>query len=436
MPGRIFAAALLCLAPCADAAAQGARRRPPRPLLVRAARVLDARAGAYLRAAAVLVEGGRISRVGPFDELRRLAPKGAAVVDLGRLTLLPGLVDAHTHLLSSYDGRADTTARMGAAARRRLGARQAREMLDAGFTTVRDLGGSGGRGDAELRDAIAAGRVRGPRVLAATRKLTPPGGQGPNLSREVVGREFLVVSGQDGARRVVRAALADGADVIKVVVDSGPNVLSAEEVRAVVEEAHGSGRRVAAHATSRRAIAAAVEAGVDSIEHGTEATPELLARMRERGISLVLNVHRTETLRAIFAAELRRSPGDAADFEAYVRQNAAQTPARLRGAARAGVRVVAGSDVIHIHPGKTRGEASLLELEALQHWGLPPAEVVRAATTYAAELLGLQDSLGGVEPGKFADLIAVAGDPLKDAGALRHVKFVMKGGVVVRRARR
>ncbi|MDQ3803893.1 MAG: amidohydrolase family protein, partial [Acidobacteriota bacterium] len=248
-------------------------------------------------------------------------------------------------------------------------------------------------------------------------------------------REYLEVRGAEGARGAVRAAVAAGADVIKVVADAGPNVLSAEELKAVVEEARRHGRKVAAHATSQRAIANAVEAGVDSVEHGTEATPELLAGMRERGIALVLNVHTTETLRAVFAAELRRSPEAVADFEAYVRQSAQRTPALVREALRAGVRVVAGSDVFYIYPGKTRGETALLELEALQHWGLPAPEVVRAATTYAAELLGLRDSAGAVEPGKLADLVGVEGDPLADAGALRRVRFVMKGGAVVKHVR-
>lgn len=430
MLSRILSSAFVCLALVAPVAAQGSRR----VLLVRAGRVLDVRAGAYLRGAGVLVEGGRVREVGAFAAMRRRLPRGARVIDLGRLTLVPGLLDAHTHLFSAYDGRLDTTAGMGAGERRRLAERSAGEMLDAGFTTVRDLGGSGGR-DAELRDRIGAGRVRGPRVLAATRKLTPPGGQGANLPREVVEREYLEVSGEEGARRAVRAAVAAGADVIKVVVDVGPQVLSAGELRAVVGEARARGRKVAAHATSEAGITNAVEAGVDSIEHGTEATPELLALMRRRGVALVLNVHRTETLRAIFAAELRRSPGEAADFEAYVRRSAARTPALIREAVRAGVRVVAGSDVVHIHPGRTRGGAALLELEALRHWGLPAPEVVRAATVYAAELLGLQDSAGAIEPGRVADLVAVEGDPLADVGALGRVRFVMKGGAVVRRGR-
>lgn len=433
MSRRILSSIFVCLALVAPAVAQGGRRAAGGAVLVRAGRVLDVRAGAYLRGGAVLVAGGRVRRVGAFEELRRLAPRGAAVVDLKGLTLLPGLIDAHAHLFSSYDGRADTTAGMDAAGRRGLAERQALEMLESGFTTVRNLGGSGVRGDAELRDSVNAGRARGPRILAATRKLTPPGGQGAKLPREVIEREFLEVKGAEGARAAVRAAVAAGADVIKVVVNSGPNVLSAGEVRAVVEEARRHGRRVAAHATSKAALEAAVEGGVDSVEHGTEATPELLARMRERNIALVLNVHTEETLRALFAADLRRSTAeDVADFEAYVRQTAERTPALIREARRAGVRVVAGADLIQIYPGKTRGEASLLELEALARWGLPATEVVRAATLSAAELLGLQESVGAIEPGKLADLVAVEGDPLTDPSAFRRVRFVMKAGVVVR----
>lgn len=432
MVKRFLALVLACVPFASPAFAQGARPKSKRVLLVKAARLLDVRAGRYLYDQGVLVEGGRVRRVGKFDELKKDAPKGTAVIDLGPMTVLPGLIDSHAHLFGAHDGRLDTTERMTERERAALAERSAREVLRAGFTTVRNLGGSGVRGDALLRDRIDDGRAEGPRVLAATRKLTPPGGQGRNLPAEVVAREYLPVSGAEGARRAVREAVAEGADVIKVVVDVGPTVLSVEELHAVVGEARRAGRKVAAHATSRAAVAAAVEAGVDSIEHGTEADEETLRKMKERGVALVLNVYTEQTLRDLFAAELIRSPEAVADFEGYLRRNADESPRRIARALKAGVRVVAGSDMYLVHPSRTRGEASLLELEALQHWGLPPLEVVRAATLYASELLGRRDSVGEVAPGKLADLVALEGDPLRNASDLRRIAFVMKGGEVVR----
>ena len=432
MMKRLLALVLASVSFAAPAFAQGVRRKPPRVVVVKAARLLDVRAGRYVYGRGVLIRDGRIMRVGRLENLRTSTPKGTTLIDLGDMTLLPGLIDSHTHLFGAHDGRVDTTARMSEGERKALAERMAREVLRAGITTVRNLGGSGVRGDAALRDEINAGRAEGPRVLAATRKLTPPGGQGRNLPPEIIEREYLPVSGADGARRAVRAAVANGADVIKVVVDVGPTLLSVEELRALVEEAHRAGRKVAAHATSRAAVAAAVEAGVDSIEHGTEADEETLKKMKERGVALVLNVYTAETLRGLFASELGRAPESAADFEGYLKQNAAESPLRVERARRAGVRVVAGSDMYLVYPGRTRGEASLLELEALQHWGLPPLEVVRAATLYAAELLGREDSVGEVVPGKFADLVALEGDPLANASDLRRIAFVMKGGLVVR----
>ncbi len=432
MPNRLLALVLACASLACTAFAQGVRSKSNRVVLVKAARLLDVRAGRYLYGRGVLIENGRIMRVGRLQNLRTSTPKSTILIDLGDMTLMPGLIDSHTHLFGAHDGRVDTTERLSERERAALAGRAAREVLLAGFTTVRNLGGSGVRGDVLLRDRINDGRVEGPRILAATRKLTPPGGQGRNLPKEIVEREYLTVSGAEGARRAVREAVANGADCIKVVVDVGPNVLRVEELRAIVQEAHRVGRKVAAHATSRAAVAAAVEARVDSIEHGTEADEETLKKMSERGIVLVINVYTERTLRDLFASELRRSPESVADFEGYLKQNAAESPRRIERALKAGVRVVAGSDMYLIYPGKTRGEASLMELEALQHWGLPPLEVVRAATLHASELLGWQDRVGAIERGKFANLVALEGDPLKSAADLQRISFVMKGGEVFR----
>jgi imidazolonepropionase-like amidohydrolase len=225
-----------------------------RPLAVRAARMLDVKAGAYVPNAVVLVENGRITAAGE----RVTVPATAQVKDLGDATLLPGLIDCHTHLLQNNDPALDENrnllllvSQMSTAKRALLGAQMGRQDLLAGITTVRDVGNSGVNGDVALRDAINAGWVDGPRVVACTRALSAAGGQFGGLAPEaqpIIAQEYVVISGAEEARRAVRQALYDGADAIKVIVDTYPRVLSLEELKVIVEEAHRVGKKVAAHA--------------------------------------------------------------------------------------------------------------------------------------------------------------------------------------------
>jgi imidazolonepropionase-like amidohydrolase len=411
--------------------------------VVRAARILDVRAGKVLTGQAVLVVGERIQEVGPAVAVEAHAPQDATRIDLGGATLLPGLIDCHAHLLSMVHGRMSNqenmlvqVAGMSPAARALLGASNARETLEAGITTVRNVGHSGIDGDAALRDAIERGWVSGPRILAATRKLTPPGGQAialnPAVADAIIKEEFLPVSGPDEARRAVRQALADGADVIKVVVDDGPRVLATDEMKAIVDEAHRARRRVAAHATSAAGIDAAAQAGVDSIEHATEASDASLATMARKGIFLGATDWSKQMVEDVFVKPVVYTPQEIAGLEAQIDAWMAQTKDRMERARRAGVRVVMASDMWGEYPGKTRGQAAVEVLRGLQDEGVPPLDVVRAATVNAAELLGWSDRIGAIEAGKLADLLAVEGDPLQDVAALRRPVFVMKGGVVVR----
>ena len=401
--------------------------------LLKVGRLLDVKTGAYLVNQGVLVEDGRIRRVGKFETVKRDAPKGVKIIDLGRATLLPGVIDCHSHLFLSNDGRVDRTIGMADEERQRVAEKNALELLTAGVTTVRNLGHSGTRGDAILRDAIKARNIPGLRVLAATRKLTPPGGQslaGAPTTDEIIRKDFLPIGNETEARSSVLSAIDAGADVIKVVVDVGPKLLSSEEMKAIVDEAHRAKVKVAAHATTAEGTKRAAEAGVDSIEHGTEATDETFRLMAARGIFLVPTDFTPDSLRQIFAAELARNPKEKDDFEKYVKDYAEKVPKRFARALKAGVRIAAGSDVFFIYPGKTRGQASLLILETLHIEGMSPLDSIRAATINAAELLGLQASIGTIEAGKLADLIAVEGDPLKDLSEFQRVRFVMKDGVV------
>lgn len=433
---KIFPVILLLFIALSTGATSGSISEPSTQLtLLKVGRLLDLKTGAYLKNQGVLVEGGRIRKVGAFDSLRRGAPKGVKIIDLGRAVVLPGLIDCHSHLFLSSDGRNDRTKEMTAEERQRVAEKNALEILTAGITTVRNVGHSGVRGDAVLRDAINGRKIPGLRVLAATRKLTPPEGQpltGASVTKEILERDFLPIGSVEEARRAVGSAIEAGADVIKVVMDVGKKILSPDEIKAIVEEAHRAKIKVAAHATTRDAIKRAAEAGVDSIEHGNEATDEALRLMAERGIFLVPTDFTPDSIRLVFAADLERNPQDKEDFEGYIKDYASKMPDRLRRALKAGVRIAAGSDMIFTYPGKTRGQASLLVLQALQSEGMKPLDCLRAATLNASELLGWQDRIGTIEAGKYADIIAVEGDPLKDLSELQRVRFVMKDGRVMK----
>lgn len=433
--------ALVLLGAALGAAAQAAPT--PKVTLVKAGRLLDVRAGKYVADQAVLIEGERIKEVGPAAVVAAHTPAGAAVIDLATATVLPGLIDCHAHLLSSMKAQMsagenilDTVAGMSPSARALLGAANAREALEAGITSVRNVGHSGVDGDAALRDAINTGWVPGPRMLAATRKLTPPGGQAVKLRHEiadaVIDLEFLGVSGPEEGRRAVREALFSGADVIKVVMDVGPRVLAYDEIKAIMDEAHRSKLKVAAHATTERGIKAAVDAGVDSIEHGDEATDGILRTMHDKGIFLGATDWSADMIRGVYAKALYFSPEETAELETDIKDWLEKTAKRMDRARKAGVRIVMASDMWFRYPGKTRGQATLMVLGGLQAEGVPPVEILRAATVNAAELIGWKDDVGAVEAGKFADLVALEGDPLADVQELLKIGFVMKGGAVVR----
>lgn len=392
----------------------------PPLVAIRAAAAIDVAHGTRLAPAVVLVRGGRIEKLGAALDL----PADAAVLDLGDATLLPGLIDAHTHLLLRFlpqlgDESTNGTlmlATTSAGGRALLGAAMAREMLEAGFTTVRDLGNAGHGADVALRDAIEAGWVPGPRMIVATRALAPPGGQYGRLSplaRPLIAEEYAEITGTDAARAAVREAVFDGATVVKVIVD-GTTSLSRGELEAVVDEAHRAGLKVAAHAVADEAVRSAALAGVDSIEHAYSAPDDALRLMAEKGIFLV--------------------PTDfPPDLGIGSPEQIAGERRRLRRALELGVPIAAGSDAYYAQRGRTRGESAKLMLDAYVAAGMTPAQALRAATVDAARLLGVDRDVGTLDPGKWADLVAVGGDPLRDVRALRDVRLVMKAGVVVAR---
>jgi len=406
-------------------------------IAIKAGRVIDVKGGIARENQTIIIEGDRIKAVGSNLTI----PDGARVIDLSHSTVLPGMIDCHTHLLQNYDGALGgddpnmvlTVTRLGTTRRALLGAAMGREDLEAGITTVRDLGNSGWNGDVALRDAVNAGWVVGPRINASTRALSAAGGQFGEVSAEaqkIIEQEYVVISGVEEARRAVRQAFYDGADCIKVIVNTGSRVVSLDEMKVIVEEAHRVNNKVAAHAIGDQATRIAAEAGVDSIEHAYVVPDDVLKIMAEKKIFLVPTDYPAEfyfNLRpGTMTAERKKQA------ETVIKFFTDGSRDRLARAIKAGVRIAAGSDEYYQLAGKTRGQASLLIFRAYAESGMTPMEIIRATTINAAELLGWQQRVGSIEPGYFADLIAVEGDPLKDITELERVKFVMKGGTLIK----
>ena len=421
-------------APAGASTAPAGASAAPAVLAIKAARLFDGRSDHWVRDGVVVVAGGKIQAVGAGTAV----PAGAQVLDLGDVTLLPGLIDCHTHLSfeSSDDFTRDTVTRLRrdvAEAAIRATA-NARHTLMAGFTTVRDVG-SADFIDVGLRNAIRDGVVPGPRMLVAVHMLGARGGHADGAGfafkrlGEEPGIERGIASGPDQFRDAVRFCVKYGADVIKVGATGGVLSLSDEvdtpqvtqaEMDAIVDEAHRLHKRAAAHAHGVTGAKEAIRAGIDSIEHGSFLDEEGLRMMKERGTYLVPTLLAGEYASGRVVPR-HYPPEIAAKADAAV----AQRSAMFRNALRIGVKVAFGTDSAVSPHGLNAKEFALL----VAH-GMTPAAALRTAMGPAADLLGLPGQIGTLEPGKQADLVAVPGDPLADVKVMEHVSFVMKGGQI------
>jgi imidazolonepropionase-like amidohydrolase len=415
-----------------SASAQAPKQNEPvKTVFVRCGVLLDGKNEQPQRNVVIEIEGERIKAVGAA------APGSAQVIDLSQETCLPGLIDAHTHVLLQGDITAtdyDEQLLKESVAYRTIRATvSARKALEYGFTTIRDVETEGaGYADVALRDAIARGIVPGPRMKVATRALDVTGaypllGYAPEVQ---VPHGVQVVDGPEEGRKAVREQLMNGADWIKVYVDRSYFVradgvlddiptFTLEELTAIVDEAHRQHHRVAAHAMALNGVHNAVVAGVDSIEHGSYIAPEDMQMMVTKGIYYVPTLYVTEYV----------APGRAA-AGAHVWVDMLKIHEdTFRRALAANVKIAFGTDA----GGFDWNIDPAVEFAVMVRYGMTPAQAIRAATVGGADLLGMSHDIGTIEPGKFADIVAVHGDPLKDVSVLEHVDFVMKGGVVVKR---
>lgn len=412
-------------------------------VLVRAARMLDVRSGRLITDAAVLIIGDRIADAGTFAEVSARASQDRALVDLGDLTILPGLIDCHTHLTNFTFGWRPELELSRSAARTALESiPNAEATLDAGFTTVRDCGSYRAFVDVALRDAIDAGIVRGPRMVVCGAYVTISGGggelntTGPDVALPEDLR-FGVADGPDAVRKRVRLIVRQGVDFVKVIasgafltIGSQPvaREMTREEIAAAVDEARKAGLRVAAHAHAAGSIIDAAEAGAASIEHGSFIDEAGIRLLKEKHIYLSPDLYDWD-----FTIENADKLGWPDEYLQKTRRYYAEAENCLRRAFAANVPIVYGTDAA-VYPHGENGR----QFAYMVRYGMSPIEAIRSATMNAADLLGRSDSVGSLEPGRYADIIAVAGNPLDDIRTIEHPVLVIKGGEIVadRRAKR
>jgi imidazolonepropionase-like amidohydrolase len=399
----------------------------PTRIASRAGRLIDGKSDSPIQNAVIVIEGDKIASVAAGGT----APTGVETIDLSHATVMPGFADVHTHVVLNGDITAEDydaqLLKQSIPYRAILGARNAKIALDHGFTSIRDLETEGAMyADVDVKTAIANGEVPGPRMQVATRAMTPTGMYGPlGYSWELkIPQGVEYVDGVEGARKAVREQIMYGADWIKYYSDrkyhfESDGVLHSmvnftdEEAKAIVDETHRLGKKVAAHCIGSDGIAAALRAGVDTVEHGDGLTDAEIDEIAQRGIYWVPTI----TVGAYVAPGRGGNWTKMVDLEKTAFQKALKKNVKIALGTDAG-----GFDWKEVNQAK--------EFEYYVDYGMTPMQALRSGTTVAADLLGWSDKVGTVEAGKWADLVAVSGDPLKDITEVERVKFVMKAGVV------
>jgi imidazolonepropionase-like amidohydrolase len=410
--------------------AQASSSQTPKRVVVHAGHLLDVKTGKTLTDQAIVIEDDKIVSVGPAESAP--AAPGTAMIDLSHATVLPGLIDAHTHLTFNPGGTGYPGLGISAPREALIGAKNARLTLEAGFTTVRNVAARG-YSDIALRDAINAGDVPGPRIIASGPALGITGGHCDNnlLPYEYHASLEGVADGVEAVQHRVREVIKYGADVIKICATGGvmskgddPNTpqFTLEEMKAIVAEAHRLGRKVAAHAHGAQGVIWASEAGVDSVEHGHLMNDAAIATLKKNGTYLVPTLY----LMDWFGENAAKA--NVPEFSLRKMEMVTQVgQANVKKAMAAGVKIGLGTDAA-VYPHGLNAH----ELGVYVRMGMTPLQAIQSATVNDADLLGWSDKIGSLEASKFADIIAVDGDPLKDVSILEHVKFVMKGGEVVK----
>lgn len=394
-------------------------------VVVKAGKLIDPVAGLAASNQIILIEKDKIKAIGPDIKV----PAGATVIDLSLSTVMPGLIDAHTHLCANLSKFADMLGvdyfdevMLNPEGYRAIrAAKYAGEMLQAGFTSIREAGNSGNYVDMDLKRAINEGLIDGPTIVAAGRIIAPFGGQFRTRAGKqfLDNKEYFFADTHDELRKAIRENIYYGSDVIKIVVDGQRYIYTAEDIRFIVEEAGNAGIKVMAHCQTPKGEHNAALAGVASIEHGWTLHDSTAALMKQNGVVLVSTDFTEKEL-----VSLGWSPDKAKILHG-------KRVERLKRTYKAGVTLAFGTDIMTDIAGMTRGAVALDYITSFQEAGIPATDIVRIMTTNAAGLLGLKDR-GVLKPGSYADLIACDGNPLTDINALRHIRFVMKNGKVIR----